>query len=70
MSALFPKVPPIVLGKLSKHVARFIMAEEAMTSTEYAVMLALIVCLCMGPVQSLGCNARTAFQRTSNSMGS
>ena len=48
-----------MLGKLSKHVARFIVAEEAMTSTEYAVMLALIVCLCMGPVQSLGCNART-----------
>jgi pilus assembly protein Flp/PilA len=48
----------------------FIRRDEALTATEYAVMLALIVCLCMGPVQTLGCNANRTFTNTSNSIGS
>jgi pilus assembly protein Flp/PilA len=49
---------------------RFVRSDEAMTATEYAVMLALIVCLCMGPVQTLGCRANQSFTNTSNSIGS
>ena len=47
---------------------RFAASEEALTATEYAVMLALIVCLCMGPIQTLGCSARQTFTNTSSSM--
>jgi hypothetical protein len=47
---------------------RFVHSEAALSTTEYAVMLALIVCLCMGPVQSLGCSAQQAFTKASNSL--
>jgi Flp pilus assembly pilin Flp len=56
--------------KLGRTVWAFLQAEEAMATTEYAVMVALIICLCMGPVQALGCQASFAFLRTSRSIGS
>ena len=55
-----------MLGKLSKHVARFVVAEEAMTSTEYAVMLALIVVVCIAAITAIG----GASNQTFSSVGS
>jgi pilus assembly protein Flp/PilA len=58
------------LRQFTKIVWDFVRRDEAMTATEYAVMLALVVCLCMGPVQTLGCRANRSFTNTSNSIGS
>ncbi len=41
---------------------------EGMSTNEYAVMLALIIVLCMGPVQTLGCSANRSFTNTSKSL--
>ena len=51
------------MRRLTQPIWRFVASEEALTSTEYAVMLALIICLCMGPVQTLGCSARQSFEQ-------
>lgn len=51
-------------------ICEFLRSEDALSTNEYAVMLALIICLCMGPVQTLGCNVNRAFVNTSRSIGS
>ena len=56
------------MGRIAEKVSDFIRADEALTATEYAVMLALIVVLCMGPIQTLGCQANKSFTNTSNSL--
>jgi hypothetical protein len=48
-----------------RHLVR---SDDGMSLSEYAVMLALIVCLCMGPIQTLGCRANQSFTNTSNSL--
>ena len=53
---------------LTTKVWHFVRSDEALTATEYAVMLALIVCLCMGPVQTLGCATNQSFSKTANSI--
>jgi Flp pilus assembly pilin Flp len=47
---------------------RFLGSDDGMSLSEYAVMLALIVCLCMGPIQTLGCKANQSFTKTSNAL--
>ncbi len=58
------------MRKLGRKVWMFLQAEEAMATTEYAVMLALIICLCMGPVQTLGCSTFVSFASTARSIAS
>lgn len=58
------------MRRFARPIWDFVRDDEALTATEYAVMLALIICLCMGPVQSLGCVANRSFRNTSNSIGS
>jgi pilus assembly protein Flp/PilA len=41
--------------------ARFVRAEDGPTATEYAVMLALIVVVCIVAIKTLGQNANTTF---------
>ncbi len=50
-------------------IRKLVRSEEGLSLSEYAVMLALIVCLCLGPVQTLGCQANRAFNNASNSIG-
>jgi Flp pilus assembly pilin Flp len=47
---------------------RLLGSDDGLSMSEYAVMLALIVCLCMGPVQTLGCKANQAFTNASKSL--
>ena len=39
----------------------FLGSEDGPTAVEYAIMLALIVIVCIGAVQSIGKNANTKF---------
>ncbi len=57
------------MADLVRMFRKLVRSEEGLSLSEYAVMLALIVCLCMGPVQTLGCQASRAFNNASNSIG-
>ena len=52
-----------------KKVQRFLVSDEGPTAVEYAVMLALIILVCIGAVQTLGTNTSTTFTNMGNSMG-
>ena len=56
--------------KLGRTAWVFLQAEEAMATTEYAVMVALIICLCIGPASTLGCSTFMSFMVTARSIGS
>jgi pilus assembly protein Flp/PilA len=45
----------------SRHLVRFLKAEDGPTAVEYAVMLALIVVVCIGAITTLGNNANQTF---------
>lgn len=57
-----------------KHLIRFWHDESGPTAVEYAVMLALIICVCIGAVGFFGSTASGSWTDTSNklstSMGS
>lgn len=42
-------------------VKNFLVSEDGPTAVEYAIMLALIVIVCIGAVQSIGTSANTKF---------
>ncbi len=42
-------------------VKNFLASEDGPTAVEYAIMLALIVIVCIGAVQSIGTSANTKF---------
>ncbi len=46
---------------LAKKVQRFLVSEDGPTAVEYAVMLALIVIVCLGAIETIGTNANTKF---------
>jgi len=56
--------------KMTKTIFRFIASDEAVTSTEYAVMLALIVIVCLTAIQAIGTNASATFQEVADQIGS
>jgi pilus assembly protein Flp/PilA len=57
-----------------KHLIRFWHDESGPTAVEYAVMLAMIICVCLGAVGFFGSTASGSWTDTSNklstSMGS
>ena len=53
-----------------RKVQRFLVSEEGPTAVEYAVMLALIVLVCLGAIQTVGTSTNTVFTNMGNSMGS
>jgi Flp pilus assembly pilin Flp len=68
-----PESPPEAtepVRSLWQKIADFVRSEDALSTNEYAVMLALIICLCMGPVQTLGCKVNGAFTNASQSLAS
>jgi pilus assembly protein Flp/PilA len=47
---------------LGRRVRDFLVSEDGPTATEYAVMLALIIVVCIAAVTTLGTNVRTTFE--------
>jgi pilus assembly protein Flp/PilA len=52
-----------------KKMQRFIVSEDGPTAVEYAVMLALIILVCVGAIQTVGTSTSGVFTNMSNSMG-
>ena len=53
-----------------KCILRFLRDESGPTAVEYAVMLALILCVCIGAVSFFGSTASGSWQDTSSKLGS
>ena len=49
------------MKSLSQKVQRFLVSEDGATAVEYAVMVALIVAVCIGTVQTIGNKSKAAF---------
>ena len=49
------------MTKFVTSVKNFLVSEDGPTAVEYAIMLALIVIVCIGAVQSIGKSANTKF---------
>ena len=50
-----------MLQTVTRHVVRFMKAEDGPTAVEYAVMLALIIVVCIGAITTLGQDANGTF---------
>ena len=47
---------------------RFLTSEDGPTAVEYAVMLSLIVCVCIGSIATIGASAVNVFSTVANSI--
>ena len=47
---------------------RFLVSEDGPTAVEYAVMLALIICVCIAAVATLGSSTSSALSKCANSI--
>ena len=53
---------------LAQKVRFFLVSEDGPTAVEYAIMLALIVIVCIGAVQSIGQSANSKFQAANDAL--
>ncbi len=58
------------MKKLFDGLRRFIAEEDGATAVEYAVMVALIVVVALGAIQSLGNQVNSTFQNVSDEIQS
>lgn len=58
-----------IMSKLYQAIKNFVRKEDGPTAVEYAVMLALIVVVCIGSIQTLGTNANATFTKVGNAAG-
>ena len=58
------------MTRLTLMLRRFLASEDGPTAVEYAVMLALIVVVCLGAIQTIGTNANTVFTAVATSLQS
>jgi pilus assembly protein Flp/PilA len=49
-------------------IQRFLKSEDGPTAVEYAIMLALIVMVCVGAIQSVGTHTSSAFTAAANGL--
>ena len=56
------------MNKFVNSVKNFLVSEDGPTAVEYAIMLALIVIVCIGAVQSIGQSANAKFQDANNAL--
>lgn len=49
------------MNQIMNSVKNFLVSEDGPTAVEYAIMLALIVIVCIGAVQSIGQKANAKF---------
>ncbi len=47
---------------------RFLACEDGPTAVEYAVMLALIICVCLAAITMIGTSASSVFSNVSSSL--
>ena len=47
---------------------RFLVSEDGPTAVEYAVMLALIICVCLAAITTIGTSASSVFSNVSSSL--
>jgi len=57
------------LSQFSGYLVRFLREESGPTAVEYALMLALIVVVCIGSIQTLGTTANSTFQKVGSQLG-
>ncbi len=55
---------------LAQLVVQFVEREDGPTAVEYAVMLALIIVVCIGAIQTLGTNANQTFTTVGTTIAS
>ena len=61
--------PTLVLrGNVMNKLRRFLVSEDGPTAVEYAVMLALIICVCLAAITSIGQHASSVFSKVANSL--
>ncbi len=58
------------MRQLATSVVNFLQREDGPTAVEYAVMLALIVVVCIGAIQTLGTNAKATFTSVGSNIAS
>ncbi|MBS0205799.1 MAG: Flp family type IVb pilin [Planctomycetes bacterium] len=56
------------MSKFVTSVKNFLVSEDGPTAVEYAIMLALIVIVCIGAVQSIGQSANAKFGSANNAL--
>jgi len=56
------------MTKFVNSVKNFLVSEDGPTAVEYAIMLALIVIVCIGAVQSIGTSANAKFQAADDAL--
>jgi pilus assembly protein Flp/PilA len=57
------------MKRLNSPIRHLPRSEDGVTATEYAVMLALIIMVCISASQTLGCSAKVTFTNIASSMG-
>lgn len=55
---------------IMNRVSHFVRSEDGPTATEYAVMLALIIVVCLTAIGGIGTAANTTFGTTATALGS
>lgn len=56
------------MTKFVNSVKNFLVSEDGPTAVEYAIMLALIVIVCIGAVQSIGTSANAKFNAANDAL--
>lgn len=56
------------MTKFVNSVKNFLVSEDGPTAVEYAIMLALIVIVCIGAVQSIGQSANSKFNAANDAL--
>jgi len=56
------------MKSLATKVHRFLVSEAGPTAVEYAVMLALIIVVCLGTIETLGSHANTMFSSVDSAL--
>ncbi|MCH7839476.1 MAG: Flp family type IVb pilin [Planctomycetes bacterium] len=56
------------MTQLARNLARFLRSEDGPTATEYAVMLALIIMVCLGAITGIGNTVSGIFTTASSSL--
>jgi pilus assembly protein Flp/PilA len=55
---------------ITNRIKQFLRSEDGPTATEYAVMLALIIVVCLTAIGGVGTQANTTFQAVETGLGS